>query len=395
MEKIFRSDQKHSPAAGAETTSRVPHPPLSIAASGISTVLGVLSAAVIGIVQVPAAAAEKDRSMVFPPSDRVVLERRIQTMGTWMHLWIEAPNRSLALRATQSALDAVDRAERRLSTWRQDTELARVNEYGWRGPVAVSPELRRDLEDSFNWSKATHGAFSPTIGALVDAWDLRGAGRVPDPEELGTARRLSDSGGARLDHFGVRLSSIGVRIDEGGFGKGAALRDALDAAASAGSICSVLDFGGQVAVRGDCVPIQVAIADPADREIEIAHIRMSQGCVATSGMSERSMVVDGARVGHIIDPRTGAPAADWGSVTVIARDCLAADALSTALYVMGPHAGARWAAADRNVEAVFSEHNTRGNRLRATEGLRALISTSPGASIEWIPEIHHRPHGPP
>ena len=85
------------------------------------------------------------------------------------------------------------------------------------------------------------------------------------------------------------------------------------------------------------------LADPRDRQRAVARIEIPSGSVATSGNSERGVVVDGRRIGHLLDPRTGRPAPDFGSLTVWAPTALEADCLATGLYVLGPEAALAWA----------------------------------------------------
>ena len=139
----------------------------------------------------------------------------------------------------------------------------------------------------------------------------------------------------------------------------------------------------------------IGISDPNDRQREVAVLSITKGSVATSGLSERHFVLDSVRYGHIIDPRTGSPARDWGSVTVIAHDATAADCVSTALYVMGPESGAKWLSRHPELEAVFSVRTDAGLRLRATAGLVERLTPGKGLVVEWIPGIDARQHGPP
>ncbi len=100
-------------------------------------------------------------------------------------------------------------------------------------------------------------------------------------------------------------------------------------------------------------PWSIAVAHPFDRTRPVARLRVQGVAVSTSGNSERWVERNGSRIGHILDPRTGRPTASWGSVTVVAEDPLAADVLSTALYVQGPDEGLRWMRDDPDVGVLF------------------------------------------
>lgn len=311
----------------------------------------------------------------------VTLRREALAMGTRVAIEVEAADRGAALAAGEAALRAVEAVEARLSTWRVESELARFNrspEGAWFG---LSPELERDLRAAAWWRRETGGAFEPGLAALVAAWGLREGGRVPDAARLAAARKASGLELLELGGGRARRLAAGFGIEEGGFGKGVALAEAGSAAVTAGARCVWLDLGGQVLLAGRCADRGVAVAHPADRQRTVAELRLRAGSLASSGNSERGLRVGGVAVGHILDPASGRPVADWGGVTVWAADPVAADCLATALYVMGPERGLAWASGRQEVEALFVVREGAGLRLRATwDGDRAL-----GASpAEWV-----------
>ena len=308
----------------------------------------------------------------------IELSRQVAAMGTVLEMTVSARDRETALAASQSLLEAVDAVERRLSTWREDSELSRFNRSVPEIEVGLSPELEADLREVRHWWSATGGAFDPGGASLVAAWGLRRRGRLPSDPELAAARAA-----AGLEHLDLRSGSgartaTGFAIEEGGFAKGIALREAAAAALAADASCVVMNFGGQIEVAGDCEARWVEIADPQQRGNGVARISLDSGSVATSGNSERRLVVDGVELGHILDPVSGRPAPDWGAVTVVAADPVAADCLATALFVMGPDRGAEWVRAQTGIEAVFAEGSGVTPQLTATSGLRGRLVTSEG-----------------
>jgi thiamine biosynthesis lipoprotein len=319
---------------------------------------------------------------VLPGADAVApqappVEREVAAMGTRLRVVVSAAERATAFRASEAAVAAVEAAEQRLSTWRTDTELARLNAAPVGEPFAMSPELARDLDGAAHWFLASGGAFDPGVGALVDAFGLRHGGRIPDAAELAQARAAT--GFPLLERRGavaVRRHP-GLRIEEGGFGKGAALDDALAAACAAGATGIVLDFGGQLALRGGA-PLWVGLAHPGARERAVGEVLLAGGSIATSGNSERGVTVGGQSLGHLLDPRTGQPAPDWGSLTVLAPTALAADCLSK-LYVLGPDKALAAAEAIPGVDAVALVRQGDEVAMRATPSLctrlRALAGT--------------------
>ena len=310
------------------------------------------------------------QSMSGDAGDRYDVIRSGRAMGTHLTMSVSAKNRETALAASELARAAIERAETRLSTWRVGSELDRLNRTPVGEWVAVSAELELDLEVALDLARLTGSAFDPVIGSLVAAWDLRGNGAIPDRLRLGAAIENTGHELVELDDGRVRRLQAGATIEEGGFGKGAGLRDAVTAALAAGAECVRLDLGGQLIMTSPCGPETIDIADPRDRRAVVGSVVVEGVSVATSGNSVRSLEVGDIQVGHLLDPRIGRPARDWGSVTVIARDPLKADCLATALFVMGPERGLTWVDGIEDVEAVFAViDDDRNVILRSTSGI--------------------------
>lgn len=287
-----------------------------------------------------------------------VVERRLAMMGTSLEIRVEAADREQALAASERAVAAIEAAEDRLSTWRDDSELARLNSAPAGQPFSLSPALAADLAKAKRCWEETDGAFDPAVGKLVQAWGLRGGGRRPDPEELRAAVDAAGLEGLRIEGAVAIRERGDLVLEEGGFGKGAGLADALEALGFVDR--AWLDLGGQTAVLGRW---SVPVADPRLRDRPVIALTIDGGSVSTSGNSERGIVVDGERLGHILDPRSGRPAPDFGSLTVWTADPLRADCLSTGLYVMGPEPALGWAADHPGVEVLVLR--PRGERLEA------------------------------
>lgn len=248
---------------------------------------------------------------IVPVTQAEVLQRGRYLMGTVCEVAAEKPEQ------IERAFAEAERIEGMLSTWTDASELARVN----RGEIAPSDELNALLFKARLWSKRTGGAFDPRIKALVDAWNIRDKPARP-------AKFVKNE-----------------QIEEGAFGKGYALDRML--ALLDGE--AMINFGGQIIVRGKRA---VTIADPVARDKPAIALTIENVSLSTSSGSEKTFEVDGVRLSHILDPRTGEALPPRGSVSVIADDALTADILSTALYVMGEDDGLRWAGA-HGVAAIF------------------------------------------
>jgi len=301
------------------------------------------------------------------------VQRRLGAMGTWLELEVAAPTRAEALAASEVAVRAIEAVEARLSTWTDDSELAHLNRAPAGQPCALSPALMADLERARALCAVTGGAFDPGVGELVAAWGLRSGGRRPTDEEIADA--LATGGMATLvltgDHA---VRPAGLRLEEGAFGKGVALDAACEQLANTAATWASIDLGGQIRLFGGGEALRYGVADPRDRERVVLDVDVEHGSLATTGNSERGIVVDGVRMSHILDPRTGSPAPDFGSVTVWAADATTADAFSTALYVLGPDAALSWAARHPEVEALVLRVADGGRLVaHATEGWRERL----------------------
>lgn len=326
------------------------------------------------------------------PEEPVWVQREIRAMGTRLRIRVEALDRAAGIRATEAAFDTVRSVESLLSTWHGDTELSRLNGAPVGQAVSLSPGLARILEEVRVWSRETRGAFEPVVGALVDAWDLRGQGRHPSPETLARAVAATGPRALTLSSKGataVRRDSL-AWIDAGAFGKGHALRKASRALKQAGITRGILDFGGQIVTLGRPSSAvdgasgeswRVSVAHPSRRNRPVTDLALEgRASVSTTGGSERFVAPEGRRLSHVIDPRSGRPIRPWGSVTVVATDPLVADLASTALFVLGPDEALAWAA-DREDLAVLV--------LTASEGSGAEEGRTGPSPVRarWTPAL--------
>jgi thiamine biosynthesis lipoprotein len=307
------------------------------------------------------------------PGETVV--RDVYLMGTRALLVTSAADRVTGLATLDRALGILESAEAELSTWRDDSIVSRLNRQPVHSAFVIPHELCDTFAVLYTWHAATAGTFDPAIGRLTDAWGIHADGRVPPEPVLRLARATS---GLDLLDFDATRCEVTRRadawLDVGAFGKG----DALDRVERGlGGASWMIDLGGQVSVHGTPAGAQawqVAIAHPRDRERAWLHVALTKGSLATSGGSERDAIVDGRRVGHILDPRTGEPAGFEGSVSVWHRRGVVADILSTALYVMGPAEGLAFAER-RGIAACYLVAVADGTvRMLATSPFRQLIT---------------------
>ncbi len=317
-----------------------------------------------------------------PPSPVVSVERARYLMGTLCTAVVAHEDSGRASVALAEALDEIDRLEGVMSLWRDDSELARLNRSAASGPVACSADLAAVLDSALIMARLTHGAFDPTIAPLMDAWDMRGKGRVPGAAALASAReRVGWPGLVRdVDSRTIRFARSGMAVDLGGIGKGYALDRAAATLVRLGVRRALINLGGEVMTVG--AGHNVTVAHPASRMVPVVELGVGTACVSTSGQSERGFTAGGVRHGHVLDPRTGRPAPTTASVTVVCGSATRADALATALLVMGRERAARFLVGHDDIGALWLEPV--GSSVRAWCWNLPEVRAVPGAAVEWM-----------
>jgi len=273
-------------------------------------------------------------------------------MGTFARIQLRCQNPALGRQALAAALEALEQVDRLMSTYRDDSELSLVNRRAALEPVCVSPETFRLLQNSLDFSRQSQGAFDITVAPLVRLWKQAALqNRLPSESEINRAK--ANVGYEKLQlseqHQTVAFTQNGVELDVNAIAKGYAVDQALAALRRPGVAAALVDIGGEIACFGQDEPakdwligIQDPFADDTDDPLSKRprwFIRLTNRAVATSGNYRRYVVINGKNFSHIIDPGTGQPAMNLPSVTIVADTCEKADALATAVCVLGPQKG--------------------------------------------------------
>lgn len=250
--------------------------------------------------------------------------------------------------ALESAAQRVLELDDRLSVFKPESDVARLNEAAGARPVSIGEDAMRLLSAGRRFSMETAGAFSITTRPLTALWNAhKKLGTVPDEDEIGAACALLGDAELILNEAAgtAMLPRYGQAVDLGAIAKGYAADEVLRILRECGVENALINLGGTVAVLGE--KRWVGIQHP-DRcaGIPMGRLAVENGAVVTSGDYERYYVVDGVRYHHILDPRTGRPArANLRSVTLAGLCAMELDALSTAVFVLGAEEGARIARA--------------------------------------------------
>lgn len=264
-------------------------------------------------------------------------------MATRFELVLAGPNPAALRAAGEEALDEIEAIESRWSLYRPDSELAHLNARAAREPVRVSPELFDFLDHARRLHAETGGAFDITIAPLVRCWGFMGAsGSLPDPEALAAARQLVGMQLVSLNPADrtVHFLRNGVMLDPGAIGKGYAVGRARDILRDAGVENALIHGGTSTIVafgRPENDPAwKVAVENPADPAKPLALLKLNNQALSVSAVWGKSFSAGGRRFGHVLDPRTGAPAENTVLAAVAMDSATESDALSTALLVLGP-----------------------------------------------------------
>ena len=276
------------------------------------------------------------------------------TMGTRWTVKYDgsaAPEAVVGL-AIEAALATV---VQQMSTWEPDSDISRYNRAPAGTWVALPPGFAAVAGCALGWVRLSGGAFDPTVGPLVDVW---GFGPRPEPEcgyagavppDISAVQAAQARTGWRRLQLEVApprlLQPGGLHLDFSGIAKGFA----VDLVGEALSACGVADWlveiGGELRARGrrpDGGAWRVGVEQPGNAAP--LPLVLGDRAIATSGDRWHAFEFGGQRYAHTIDPRTGAPVAhDLASVTVVHVTCMDADALATALLVLGPEAGPAFA----------------------------------------------------
>ncbi len=266
-------------------------------------------------------------------------------MGSRFEITVVAGNQTQADSRIDQAVAEIRRIEKMISSWDPESETSEVNRQAGVQPVQVSGELFELISRCLELSKLTDGAFDISYASMDRLWKFDGSMKeLPSAEEIKASVERVGYQKIRLDEElkTVFLPEKGMKIGFGAIGKGYAADKAKDLLLKQGVAAGIINASGDMSSWGTQPggkPWQVAITNPMDKTKSFGLLPMGEGAVVTSGDYEKFVRFNGKRYSHIMDPRTGYPATGIVSVTVFAPRAELADALSTAVFVMGIETG--------------------------------------------------------
>lgn len=305
------------------------------------------------------------------------------TMGTRWSALFHAPPGFHPAPVRTALQDAVDRVDTQMSTWKPDSDLMRLNRAPAGDWVAVPRDLSRVLTLGLQIGRASGGAFDIGMGDAVRAWGF--GPEAADPEAIRAAL-----GSHRLAHEVLEIDGDAVRkmapvaLDLNGIAKGHGVDCLAQVLVDHGIAAGLVGIDGEMralGLRPDGTAWTVAVEAPdPDRRTPHSVLLLQDAAVATSGDYRHWVTVQGRRLSHTMNPRTGAPlATSPASVTVVAPTCAEADAWATTLMVTGPTEGAELAAR-HGLDALFLLRGDDGGLQ--TRAVRCLFGGNATAASE-------------
>lgn len=259
-------------------------------------------------------------------------------MGTRIAVELWADSKAQADAAIARVFAEMRRIDAAMSTYKDDSEISKVNRLAAGGPVRISAELFDLLETAIGYSRLTEGAFDITYASVGFMYDFR-AHVKPTDEQIAQALPTVNYRHLELDRATgtIHFARPGVRIDLGGIAKGHAVDRGIALLQAAGIEQASVTAGGDTRIIGDRrgAPWVVGIRHPDDKSQVLARIPLVDTAISTSGDYERYFDEKGVRYHHIIDPRSGHSASKVRSATILASTATRTDGLSKTAFVLG------------------------------------------------------------
>jgi len=313
------------------------------------------------------------------PGEPGSYETRFEAMGTRGRFQAAAPDAAAAERMFDDALGQVRMLEARMSTYRPESEIGRLNQFGAQQPVEVSEDTRAVMQKAVEVARLTNGAFDVAYAPLRTLWRrAEKEGQVPAPDAIQKTLEAVGSNKLIIEGNRIRFSVPGMEVDLGAIAKGYGVDLAARTLQQHGAASGIIDLGGNLRLFG--LPAAGGkwrvLVNPPPGATEQIVLALPPCGVATSGDYERFFTVGSKHFSHIIDPRTGWPVERMPSVTVVALDATTADALGTGVSVMGEKDGLALMEALPEVQCMVMVRQPGGSIRRSmTTGFDKLIDT--------------------
>ena len=312
-------------------------------------------------------------------------------MGTYYRIKLtQLPQNSSADQLQSGIETRLETINDQMSTWRDDSELSRFNTQTGTGWFEVSGATALVLAEANRISELSNGAFDVTVGPLVNLWNFgeqQGTDRIPIDEEIANAKQ---SIGYRNLEFRISPPALRKKISEihvnlSAIAKGFAVDQVAEYLDEIGITGYMVDIGGEVRTQGtkpDGTGWKIGIQSPLEiQNSPYKSVSLQNRSMATSGDYRNYFEKEGKRYSHTIDPRTGRPVdRQLASVSVVHESCMTADALATAIMVLGPQAGYNLALREQ-LPVLLLVYKGNGLVEKSSPQMQRLIANKDGSSV--------------
>jgi len=299
-------------------------------------------------------------------------------MGTVVEITLIGEDEETAKKVALQTFQEVKRIEHLMSPWIESSDVSRINRLAGKEWIKVSPETIEVVKRAQEVSELSEGKFDITVGPLVQLWrKAREKGVPPETGEIGKTLPLVNFRDVIVNPEGkVLLKKNAMAIDLGGIAKGYAVDKAFELLRTLGYKNLIVNAGGDLRVGGLKFdqPWSIGIQDPRVPKKIMARISVSDTAIATSGDYEKFFIHKGKRYHHILNPKDGFPAEGCQSVTILCKEGMTADALATAIFVLGPEKGYSLCQKLEGVDCLIVDKE---RKIIFSPGLKNRVSFSP------------------
>lgn len=320
------------------------------------------------------------------PKNRITVRSSTQEiMGTFAQITVVAMNEQTANESIKKAFMELEKNQKTFDWRLKESQIAHINRLAFEKPLEVSKEVFDLIKFSTEISEISNSSFDITVGPVIDLWkNAEQTNKQPTPQQIQHAKSL-------VGYYKLNLNTInqtiqfevdGMRLDMGGVAKGFGIDKAIESLKKNGAIGGLVDVGGDIRCFGappkSMKAWVIGLQNPqktnifANKNNVMTRFKLLDYAVATSGDYRRFTVIQGEKQSHIIDPVNSKGAKAFSSVSIFSRDAKTADALATAVSVMGPDEGLKLVESLIDTEALLITNQPEFKIIQST-GLNKFL----------------------
>jgi thiamine biosynthesis lipoprotein len=298
-------------------------------------------------------------------------------MGTLVEISVFGKDEDRSQLAIQNAFNEIQRIEGLMSTHISTSEISKINQSAGIKPTPTTTEVFEVISRALYWAEKTQGALDISLEPIQELWDFYGDHpSLPDEKILKQMLQKVDHKKIKLENQTVFLMEKEMGINLGAIAKGYAVDRAIKILKNSNIQHALINAGGDlkaIGSRPDKTEWKIGLQHPRIPESILASFSLSEKSVATSGDYQKYFDHEGTRYHHILNPKTGYPATNAMSATVVTNTVMDADALSTALFVMGATKGLAFINSLRDTEGLIMRHDS---PPQLSQGMKSLSGFS-------------------